>query len=280
MNALMYVLGKIKTHIPMELLHYGLTYGEDNRLYQLSSMDEKIMSKVIRPIVMLDANIVGGTEHIIQMHTVRPTMSETMYTVYAIPTELTMGKEILSAQAITYLPTLGYSGLPNAFGGVGTVNSFHQPIMASGQALNSVSNKIASAATGYSLLYNTVVELVSRNTVAVYASYQTLNNFALLAVLENDSNLNNIQPKSYQQLSDLAILAVKMYIYNKLIIPINSGYLSGGQELGVFKSVLESYSEAAEQYKIFLRTIWTPVAYMNDAKWHHDFISMMIAPDL
>ena len=76
------------------------------------------------------------------------------------------------------------------------------------------------------------------------------------------------------------MLATKAYLYNKLIIPINSGYLSGGQDLGVFKSLLEDFNTAEEEYQIYLREIWSPVAYMNDTTRHNRFISSMLAPDL
>jgi hypothetical protein len=76
------------------------------------------------------------------------------------------------------------------------------------------------------------------------------------------------------------VWAVKAYLYNKLIVPINSGYLSGGQELGMFKSVLEGYSDAEENYQTYLKEIWGQVAFMNDTSRYSYFISSMLAPDL
>lgn len=280
MNALMYVIGRIKSQIPHELLYYGMTYGEDSNLVNMSSLDEKLMARVIRPVVLLDANVVGGLEHIIPLGSVRPNFAEPMYTVYSIPPELIMGKEILSAQAITYLPNTGFSGIPTGFGGSMMVYSQNQSNNYNNRGMMNIANRIGAAASGNGVVNNANVELVSRNTVAVFANFQTLANYALRVVLENDSNLNNIQPKSYHALSELAVLATKMVIYNKLIIPVNSGYLSGGQELGVFKSILESYAEAYEQYSIYLKSQWKPIAYMNDTRWHHEFITGMIAPDL
>ena len=280
MNALLYAVGRIKYQIPAELLHYGLTYGEDTQLFHMSSMDEKIMMKIMRPIVLIDANIVGGVEHTIALDGISPAFTEPFYTVYAVPPDKVMGKEILSVQSVCYLPSTGFTGMDAQFGLAGGLYTHSLTNASSGMSVMNVASRIGNAASGTGMNFNAAVELVARNTVAIHAHIRTLASYALRLTLENDTNLNNIQPKSYGALGDLAVLAAKQYIYNKLIVPVNSGYLSGGQELGIFKSVLESYSEAYEQYRIFLETKWKPVAYMNDVKWHHDFIGSMIAPDL
>lgn len=277
MNAIMYAINEIKSVIPYEIIYAGMTLDEDPQLLNLSSLEDKVLNKVFKKRVLLAANVIGGIETIIPIRSVHPTFTEPMYTVYHIPPELTMDKEIMSVLSLAYLPTAGFMGVTGGFGGPNMVNSAGH---GGGTATMNVANRIASSVNTTGLLSSAHLEIVARNTIAVYAHYQALTNYGLRVVLQNDENLNNIQPRSYPALSKLAVLACKSYLYNKLIIPINSGYLSGGQDLGMFKSMLESYSDAEEQYQMFLREVWGQVAFMNDTTRYSNYLAGMLAPDL
>lgn len=280
MNAIMYCINEIKHSIPFEVLHAGMTLDEDPQLYELSSLEDKILNKVIKKRVLLAANVVGGIETIIPLGNIRPSITEGMYTVYHVPSELTMDKEIMSALSLSYLPTAGFMGISGGFGGSNMTYNPNSPGRGMNTATMNVASRISSSVNSSAILSSAHLELVARNTVAVYAHYQTLANYGMRVVLQNDENFNNIQPRSYQALSKLTVLATKAYLYNKLIIPINSGYLSGGQDLGMFKSILEGYADAQESYEIYLREIWGQVAFMNDTTRHHNFIAGMLSPNL
>lgn len=275
MNAIIYAINEINHQIPIELIHAGMTIDEQENTVNLNSLDDKILYKVLKKRVLLDANIVGGIETIIPLNNIQPSFSEYFYTVYQIPSELTNNKEIISALSIAFMPTNNYLGQPIGYQGYSTL--FNNSYVSS---LANVTDRINNSVSSNSIMYNTHVELVSYNTILVYAYYRILANFGVRVILENDSNLNNIQPRSYKSFSTLCVLATKAYLYNKLIIPINSGYLAGGQDLGTFKSILESYSTAEEDYRTYLREIWSSVAFMNDTTRYNRYIGSMIAPDL
>lgn len=280
MNALMYALNEIRSQIPYEVLYASITFGDDMQLINMSSLDEKVMNKIIRPRVMMAANVVGGIEHVIPLQGVRPTFSEQFYTVYQIPPDLTMNKQILSALGLTHMPLSSFAQINGVVGGF-SPSPYGQGVGRFGySAVMNVTNRIESAVNPAVSASTAHLEIVARNTIAVYAHYQSLGNFGMRVVLENDENLNNIQPRSYQSFSSLCVLAVKAYIYNKMIVPLNSGYLSGGQDLGAFKMIIESYSEAQEQYQLYLTNIWAATAFMNDTRAFHDHLSSMFAPDL
>lgn len=280
MNALMYALNEIRSQIPYEVLYAALTYGDDMQITNMTSLDDKIMNKIIRGRVMLAANVVGGIEHMIPLQGIRPTFSEQFYTVYQIPGELVMDKQIISALGLTHMPLPGYAQIngtmgatsPAVYGSLG--NRFNS------SAVMNVTNRIESSVNPAIAMSTAHIEIVARNTVAVYAHYQALGNFGLRVVLENDSQMNNIQPRSYQSFSTLCVLATKAYIYNKMVVALNSGYLSGGQELGAFKMIIDGYAEAQEQYQLYLTNVWTATAFMNDARAFHDHLGGMFAPDL
>lgn len=280
MNAIMYAINEIKYSIPYEVLCAGMTIEEDQKILNLSTLEDKILNKVIKRRVLLAANVVGGIETIIPVGQIYPTFTEPMYTVYHIPPEMTMDKEIMSALSLSYLPTAGFMGVSGGFGGPNATYNPNTPGHANNTATMNVASRISSSFNASGILSSAHLEIVARNTIAVYAHYQSLANYGIRVVLQNDDNLNNIQPRSYPALSKLVVLATKAYLYNKLIIPINSGYLSGGQDLGMFKSILESYADAEEQYGIYLKEIWGQVAFMNDTTRYNNFLSSMLAPDL
>lgn len=280
MNALMYAMNEVRNQIPYEVLYAAMTYGDDMQLINLSSLDDKVMNKVIRPRVMLAANVVGGIEHVIPLSGIRPTFSEQFYTVYQVPPDLIMDKQIVSVLSLSHMPLSSYAQINGIAGGLSPTvygsgnNRFSQ------SAVVNVSNRISNAVNPVVTMSTAHLELVSRNTIAVYAHFQSLGQFGVRVVLENDEQMNNIQPRSYGSFATLCVLATKAYIYNKLIVAMNSGYLSGGQELGTFKMIIDGYSEAQEQYQLYLNNVWTATAFMNDHRAFHDHLSSMFAPDL
>lgn len=280
-SPLIYAVNEVKSTIPAELLHAGMMFDEQQETAYLTSLDDKILRKVIRKRVMLDANIVGGIEMVIPLNNVSPSYQEYFYTVYNIPPELTMNKEIVSALSISYLPVNSHFGQIGAFygnSGAQTYNGFST--MTDYNPVNAVTDRIGNSSSSTGVMSNTHIEIVGYNTLLIYANYRSLINFGVRVVLENDSNLNNIQPRSYKNFGTLCVLATKAYLYNKLIIAINSGQLSGGQELGMFKSILEGYSSAEEDYSTYLKEVWSPVAYMNDSQRYHRLLGSMLNSSL
>ena len=275
MNALIYAINEITHQIPHELLQAAFTIDDSSETVNLNTVDDKILRKLIRKRVLIDMNITGGIETIIPLNSVQPSFYEYFYTIYQIPPELTMNKEIVSALNILLMPGAGVFGQGNlggnSFGNIGYMNE--NPVM-------NVANRIGSAASPSGVLSNAHLEIVGYNTILIYANFRVLTNFGLRVLLENDSNLNNIQPRSYKDVSMACVLACKAYIYNKLIIPVNSGYLASGQDLGMFKSILESYSEAEADYNTFLRERLGAVLFMNDTTRHNRFLASMINPSL
>lgn len=274
-NALIYCINEINNTIPYELLYAGFTIDETPETINLTSLDDKILRKVIKKRVLIDTNIVGGIETVIPLNNIAPSFTEYSYTVYQIPPELTMNKEIISVLNLTLMPGSGLFG--NASLNYNSIVGIHP---SQNLPLINVANRIANAAAPYGTLSNAHTEIVGYNTVLIYANFRVLANFGLRVILENDSNLNNIQPRSYKALSLLCILATKAYLYNKLIVAINSGYLASGQDLGVFKSILESYSDAEEQYRTYLTEKMGAILFMNDTTRYNRFIKSMIAPDI
>lgn len=275
MNCLIYSINEINNTIPKELLHAAFTIDDTPETVNLNSIDDKIMRKLIRKRVLIDMNIIGGIEIIIPLRSIQPSFYEYFYTIYQIPPDMTMNKEIISALNITMMPGSGVFGSGSMAGhNIGNIGYMNEnPIM-------NVANRIGQAAAPAGVLTNAHLEIVGYNTILIYANFRVLNNFGLRVLLENDSNLNNIQPRSYKAVSLACILACKAYIYNKLIIAVNSGYLASGQDLGMFKSILESYSDAENEYRTYLQEKLGAILFMNDTTRYNRLVTSMLLPSL
>lgn len=281
MNALLYAINEIRNRIPNEILHEAFNIDEQAITANLTSLDDKILRKCLRKRVLVDTNLVGGIEMVVPLINVPPSFYEDHYTVYSIPPELVMNREIISALGLSAMPINSGFGNPiSGTSGYGMPTQSNSPYGGGQNALMSVANRIGDAASISGVIHNAHLEIVGFNTVLVYAHYRILAYLGMRVVVENESNLNNVQPRSYKDLATLCTLGVKAYIYNKLIIPMNSGFLSGGQELGIFKSLVEEYSSAEEDYNTFLKEVWTPVAYMNDTTRYNRLLSSMLSPSL
>lgn len=280
MSALLYMVNEIKAQIPYEILHAGLYLDEPEVLANLTTLDDKLLTKIIRRRVFMDMNIVGGMELIVPLNNIPPLYYEDFYTIYRIDKKLTYERDIVSALGLSSMPVnIGYgSSMPSTAGtaypySAGGNNNEFNPI-------NSVAARIGDSHSLAGAIHNAHLELVGPNTVLVNQHYRVLAHMGIRCIVENENNLNNIQPRSWKNLSYLGVLATKAYLYNKLIVAVNSGYLSGGQELGIFKSLIENMDGAEEEYRTYLKEVWGSVAYMNDTGRYSRLLSSMLAPDL
>jgi hypothetical protein len=270
MNALLYAVNEIKNNIPAQVLQAGMMADETPETLELESIDHKLMRKVIKGRVLLDANIVGGIEMIIPIDDMELVKGEIYYSIYRVSPELTNEKEIVSVLSVIKQPGSLY--------GTNVSTALYQNT--TGIYTNSASARMGSSYGSAGLVNNAHVELVAYNTILIYAHFGSLFRFAVRCVVENNSNLSNISPRSYKKFAQLCILATKAYIYNKLIVHINSGYLQSGQELGVFKDIIESYADAHEQYHEYLHEVWSKVAFLNDTQRTYNYIGSLINPSI
>lgn len=283
MNNLLYLVSEIKHQIPNDVLTVAFIIDEVEESVNLTSLDEKIIRKLIKKRVLMDANIIGGIETIIPLFSLTPSYFREHYSIYQIPPYLTNNKEIVSALNLTYMPGTAY------FSHMASNSTFFHPAnnfdytnpfftLNYGNPITNVAGRIGSAAHISGVITNAHIEIVGYNTLLIYANYRSLSGFGVRVVLENDSNFSNIQPRSLKALSYLCVLACKSFIYNRLIIPVNKGFIFLGHELGVFKEIVDSYSGAEEEYRTYLKEVWGAVATMNDTTRYNRFLASLISP--
>ncbi len=274
MNAISKALVEIKYRIPLEVLE--IVVRDDNPNYvrrrweeHAKSLDEKLLTQIIRPRVLVDCNLVGGDSIKVPLQGMAPTFHDDSNTVYYIPPELINNRNIVSVLGILY------SSANSIYGGMlGHVNT------TSMNSVTNVSQRIGDAASLVPVLGNTVAKIIANNTIALSDNYRIVSHYVLKVTVDNEENLNNIQPRSYIAFSNLCVLAVKSYIYNKLLVKLDKGYLDNGQELSSIKNIVESYADAEEMYRTYLTTTWQKIAYMNDTPKFSRFIRMLGSPGL
>jgi hypothetical protein len=276
MNAITKAIEEIHFSIPIEVLHAGFTVDEPPEVVNLTSLSEKIRAKCIKARVLVDANIVGGVHVIIPISALSPSFWVDYYTVYKIPSELINNREIVSALNLVFIPYNQTVGPNMAVNSINTVTMYGNYL----PAPMSVADRIGTAHQDVGILSNTHIELIGYNTVAIYQNYMALTNYGLRCLVSNEEELNNISPRSYKAFAKLAVLAAKSYIYNKLIVKLNMGYLHGGQELGQFKAIVDSYENAEEEYNRVLKEEWMAIAAMNDTANYQRILKTMIHPGI
>lgn len=273
MNAISVALQEIQYAIPFELLNAAFTINDPPETYRTISLEERIRTKCIKARVLRDCNLVGGVEMIIPLNTISPIVFNDYYTVYNIPSEYTNNREIVSALNLVQMP---FSQMNYNVAGA-AITGYYSNYYGS-NSLTSVANRIGLAQEDTAFISNTHIHLIGYNTIAVYANYANITPYGLRCFVENDNNLNNISPRSYKTFAQLCIKAVKSYIYNTLIVKINTAYLQSGQELSIFKSLLDSYDSAEEDYNTYLREVWQATATMNDTMQYQRLLKMMVHP--
>lgn len=255
-DAITIALRQIYHNIPEELL-----VATFEPLVNNMTLDSCIHENVIVNRVLPDINIYAGNPKKIML---LPEMLEDVDTstmsvfaggihtsVYRIPPDARENKRIVAA--IDVRPPASMSG---QFSGGWPNNNACGSGMASALACNML-NGLSFAQGG-----NTpTVELISGDLIRLIPGQITMINWVLNCRLEYDEYFTNLPATSIRSLSDLIEIAVKVYIYNKLIMKVDRAAIISGAELGMFKSILETYSdqqkEYTEQLKKFKGTVYS-----------------------
>jgi hypothetical protein len=252
MNAIQKALDEAKFRIPRQVLdQVFMTINRRAWQRQPISLDEWMMREVIRPRVLIDCNLVGGTEFFVSLDGLMTERGDDFTTIYRIPKERTQGRSILSVINITFTD-------PTQLTNIGSTNTQGSSMMLR------VAEGIMDAHGAIPIVSSARCQLIGENVVMVRDNTFLPANCFLRVILANDENMSHIQLRSYHHFAKLVELAVKAYIYNHMRIEMAEAVLSGGQSLGVINDVINEFSDSEDVYQDYLREKWTKVAVMND----------------
>jgi hypothetical protein len=259
----------IEFKIPNEILELAFLRKINMTNVIRPTLEQQIESLVIKPKVLADTSLIGGTTITVpvdkcyqEVVAYNPTAN---YLVIYVPPELRDNRNIVSALSLNY-STFGTDVLPF---GLYTNGALKMANM----AMDSVDTNTGGFAT-------TNLELIGPNTILVHENiYSAIGGFLRIKV-EYQEDMRDLNPRAYPYFSKLCLLAIQAYIYTKLAIEIDKGYVYGGHEINKVSEIIESYSDKWEEYDEYLQNTWRKIAFMNDTESNSRFIKAMINPIL
>lgn len=263
MSAINIAVRDILRKIPRRVLER--TFKVEHRFTRFSptNIEQQILQKVIRPVVLMDCNLIAGIDALIDLSRVPREDLPDFTSVYRINKELTNGRTILQALHIRFIQpnvnnNLSMGGLCGRSG-----------ILMGAKAVVDAAADIPNVSTHH-------VEVIGENMIRVFgSSYIPLSSF-LHCVVEYDDNMQSLSPRSWPIFSEACVLATKAYIYNELDIEIDEGEILGGHSFGAIRRIVDGYSDAAEQYDEFRRERLQKVLNMQEGARMNEYLQLMV----
>lgn len=252
MGAIQKAIQEVKYAIPEEILTEVFLKREFGQTALPVSLDTMIREKVIDARVMVDCNLLGGTQVELPLHGVTPEKVDVYKTIYRIPMSVTQNRVISRVLSLT----IGQSTM---------LNTSYMGVEGYSQILEA-SQGMMKAQAGIPVVSTAYIRLIAENTVLISDYLSVPRASFLRCYLENDDEFSQLNSMTYPHFSHLVELAVKAYIHVKADIRTGMGRLVGGMELGRFREIIDSYADANELYKEFLRDTWTRVMAMDDTR--------------
>jgi hypothetical protein len=242
-------LRMIYNTIPHEILTAAFRPND----YQVT-IDQRIKDVIINGRVLPDCNINAGkikriplsacmTEQVLPDPGFSSILSPTPGSLYRVPPSARENRDIVGVIDISYLyDYTGFNDSPFGFGG-------------NGNTVRSMAAAVLNSHTGRNACLTPTPTLLANNMVLINPTNSFISDWALVCRLGYDEEFTNLNNGAVLPLAELITTAVKAYIYVTLIIQIDQAMLSGGQEIGRFKDIVEKYEDAGVQYKEDLKKV-------------------------
>lgn len=250
-SAVEKAITEIKFIIPEEIL--DLVFLKKAYFYRdrPTNLDKEIVKKVIAPRVMVDCNLIGGTDYIVPLLDIYRELTEEWMAIYRIPKAFTDNRSVMSILGIMYLNPYQVSAP------AGNNVSGWSHIMATTQAVLDAMSPIANfSSSEVSLEGENVIVIRDARVLPVY-SYARV-------ILSYDEYMSNVNPRSYIAFAKMCELAVKSYIWKNRVIPMDKGELTAGVTLGAIKEVIDEYKDAEQMYQDYRKDVMRKVLLLND----------------
>jgi len=250
MNIANKAIDHVKARIPPQVLRYAFMSNSRGYGFTPKTIDSQIMDLVIRPMVMVDCNLVGGTEVLIDLSRVPSERTDDVTYVFRVPKEITNGQSIMSLLHVLHVdPT---KQLQQSLAGA-----------LSGNAMLRLTQGITDALAMLPVMSTANIELIAENTVMVKDNVFLPRTSYLRCIITHDTNLTKIRPRYYTIFAKMVLHAVKGYIYNHTRVDLDEGAMKGGHELGIISSLIDGYADDYEMYDEMV-VKWAKILILND----------------
>ena len=241
MNAIEYLIRRIKREIPISLLNTVLLRPDNTYPGVPITLDFKIQQEILNDIVITDMNVIAGKEETIDVSRCKISTVKSG-TIIHIGYGPTGGKEIMSILDVGYGFGMAFNGKPTI------VSAVSEPLI---------------TGTGR-------VQLVGKNT-AYMEGNMTIPMATMRVVLEHDKYLNDLNPRVLIYLAELAILATKMHLYTQGMILLKNAVIRNGEDLPYLESILEGYADSSSMYNEKLKD-YQAIAFMTDKTAYANYL--------
>lgn len=239
-------LNRIYFKIPREILEATFTPSVRG-----ISLDMCIINDVIHSVILADCNNGGGklakipltTENAVCLDPPIPYslgVSNT-WSVYRVLPHARENRSINAAISIR----IPYSLAGDRMGA--------QSIMGGGITLSDIACTALNSHTHAQHISTPTPILLAGDVVKLNPPQLSHLDWILECRLAYDENFTNMDVNIIPTFGELVVAGVKAYIFNKMIFAVDRTYLSGGQELGIFKTTIESYSDQYERYEELIK---------------------------
>lgn len=261
MNPFQKALDEIQYSIPVPILN--VAFRPNDAPSQVASLEYLIREAVIEPRVVTDLNLQGGTTAFIDLDAAQMEYVDPWTYVYYLKDEDTQNRTITQIYSLHY-GILGYqnTGVALHFGA---------------SSMSSALNRVVDSALKSAPPSTSYLGLIGHNTIMVRYTYRHTRSAFIRCRLSYDDSLSEINPTTYQDFAQLCVTAVKAYIYNKMMIEMGQGQLSGGQTLGEFRSVVEGYADSNEFYLNGLKR-FKKIALLNNTDARYRMLAAQVNP--
>ena len=262
-TAINVLLNEMYFNIPREIINLAFTQNNNYR-NPSTTVDDEITTEVLRKRVMVDLNLASQETVNIPLQFCETIYRDISKVAYFIPKTLTNGRSIISVH--------------------NTLSNFYMngDIAMSGRSDVEGSSILDNALTlrnnldSVNITQTARIDLIGENTILIDEGIISDMDVSVTAVLENDANLNNINPRAFKVLAEGFVLAVKAHIYTNTIITLNKGIVYAGHELSIIKDIIDEYREANQDYNEWYKTKWKKAAFTQNDKAMEKYVSMML----
>jgi hypothetical protein len=252
MNPILYALQQLRFQIPLQILQRTFFSLINPQTTTPISMDARIREEVIEPRVLLDCDLFGGTELTIPLHNEWREIVDPYITIFRIPKRMTQGRSITRALSVAY--------------GLGSVTGYGSLVPTEGNAMLDAAAGVMQSAMPITNVSTSRCQIIGENTIMITDVMVLPISMYLRCWVANDDNLNHLQTTAYGDFAKGVEYATKAFIYMTNQIPMDQGFLMGGQQLGTYKSIVDGYADANDNYTLWLNETWRKVAACNDGE--------------
>ena len=259
MNFVQYMANTIQTHIPLEILDLAL-HRNINQSYRQQQSTTKLIQDLMLPKLKVDLSLSRGVELEVQISDTQVVFNDESNVILYLPDSILKGRPIMSAMTIL---------------NTDSIQSFND-----NSTIPGLYHTLHDRTIGrYDAHAQVEMEVVSGNEILI-KNVDAITTGILRVVVAYDENMSEVTPRYYMELSKLAILRAKMYIYITMVVKINKGSVYYGQELPVVESIISEYADSASEYIDEVNINGSKLLFMNDEDSYTDFIKLSLGGNM